>query len=29
MTEIIDNRAFRIRTMKEIIRRLHEGGDAG
>lgn len=29
MTEIIDNRAFRIRTMKEIIRHLHEGGDAG
>ena len=27
MTEIIDNRAFRIRTMKEIIRHLHEGGD--
>ena len=28
MTEIIDNRAFRIRTMKEVIRHLHEGGDA-
>ena len=28
MTEIIDNRAFRIRTMKEIIRHLHDGGDA-
>ncbi len=27
MTEIIDNRAFRIRTMKEIIRHLHEGGE--
>lgn len=29
MTEIIDNRAFRVRTMKEIIRHLHEGGDVG
>lgn len=27
MTEIVDNRAFRSRTMKEIIRRLHEGGN--
>jgi hypothetical protein len=27
MTEIIDNRAHRIRTMKEIIRHLHQGGD--
>ena len=29
MSEIIDNRAFRIRTMKEIIRHLHEGGEPG
>jgi hypothetical protein len=27
MTEIIDNRAHRIQTMKAIIRHLHEGGD--
>ena len=27
MSEIIDNRAFRIRTMKDIIRHLHEGGE--
>lgn len=27
MTEIINNRAFRIQTMKEIIRHLHEGGE--
>jgi len=27
MTEIIDNRAHRIRTVKEIIRHLHQGGD--
>jgi PAS domain S-box-containing protein len=29
MTEIIDNRARRIRTMKKIIRCLHQGGDPG
>lgn len=29
MSEIIDNRAFRIRTMKDIIRHLHEGGEPG
>jgi hypothetical protein len=27
MTKLIDNRAFRVRTMKEIIRHLHQGGD--
>lgn len=26
MTELIDNRAHRIRTMKEVIRHLHQGG---
>lgn len=28
MSEIIDNRAYRIRTLKSIIRRLHEGQPA-
>ncbi|MCS7303664.1 MAG: DUF438 domain-containing protein [Thermoguttaceae bacterium] len=26
MTELLDNRAYRIQMLKEIIRRLHEGG---
>ena len=25
MSELLDNRAHRVRTMKEIIRHLHEG----
>ena len=25
MSELIDNRAYRIRTLKEIIRHLHQG----
>src|SRR5512139_1833166 len=28
MSELIDNRAHRVRTLKEIIRRLHEGRPA-
>ncbi|MEM1416074.1 MAG: DUF438 domain-containing protein, partial [Myxococcota bacterium] len=29
MSELIDNRAQRIRTMKALVRQLHEGADAG
>ena len=29
MSELIDNRAHRIRTLKEVIRHLHEGRAPG
>ena len=29
MSELIDNRAHRVRTLKEIVRHLHDGRPAG